>query len=115
MAPFAFTSVERLERLRDATVHLSSLRRSLGLFQGDIRRNRVPTRRPREVLLAAEGPLVFPLQAMRVRHTLQVQKTEPQLPYCSQCCELEPAVLKGARIRNLDGAATWTWEYERQQ
>ena len=68
--------------------NLSSLRRSLGLFQGEIRRNRVPARRPREVLLAGEGPLVFPLQAMRVRHTLQVQKTEPQLPYCSQCCEL---------------------------
>jgi hypothetical protein len=67
---------------------LSPLRCSLGLFQGDIRRSRVPARRAREVLLAAKDPFVFPLQAMRVRHTLQVQKTASRLPYCSQCCEL---------------------------
>jgi hypothetical protein len=68
--------------------NLSSLRCPLGVFQGDIRRSRVPARRAREVLLAAKGPFVFPLQAMRVRHTLQIQKTGSRLPNCGQCNEL---------------------------
>jgi hypothetical protein len=35
-------------------------------------------------------------------------------PLAVNASNFEPVVLKGARIRRLDGAATWTWKYERQ-
>jgi hypothetical protein len=36
-------------------------------------------------------------------------------PVAVNANNFEPAVLRGARIRRLDGAATWTWKYERQR
>jgi hypothetical protein len=38
----------------------------------------------------------------------------PGNPVAVNATNFEPAVLRGARVRKLDGASTWTWKYERQ-
>jgi hypothetical protein len=43
------------------------------------------------------------------------RKTGPGNPIAVNATNFEPAVLRGARIRKLDGAATWTWKYQRQR
>jgi len=35
-------------------------------------------------------------------------------PVAVNATSFEPALLLGARVRRLDGAATWRWTYERQ-
>lgn len=42
------------------------------------------------------------------------RKKGPGYPVAVNASNFEPAVLQGARIRKLDGAATWTWKYERR-
>jgi hypothetical protein len=39
------------------------------------------------------------------------RKTGHGYPTAVNATNFEPAVLQGARIRKLDGASTWTWEY----
>jgi hypothetical protein len=36
----------------------------------------------------------------------------PGYPMAVNATQFDPAVLRDARIRRLDGAATWTWKYE---
>lgn len=42
------------------------------------------------------------------------RKKGPGYPIAVNANNFEPAVLQGARIRKLDGAATWTWVHERK-
>jgi hypothetical protein len=39
------------------------------------------------------------------------KKKGPAYPVAVNARNLEPAALRGVRIRKLDGAATWTWKY----
>ena len=43
------------------------------------------------------------------------RKTGPGYPVAVNATNFESADIRGARIRKLDGAATWTWKYQRQR
>jgi hypothetical protein len=46
-----------------------------------------------------------------VTHYKYRKKTGPGYPIAVNATIFEPAALEGVRIRKLDGASTWTWEY----
>lgn len=43
------------------------------------------------------------------------RKTGPAYPLAVNAVNFEPGALKGARIRELDGAKSWTWKYSRSR
>ena len=43
------------------------------------------------------------------------RKTGPGYQVAVNARNFEPTELRGARIRKLDGAVTWTWKYQRQR
>lgn len=44
----------------------------------------------------------------------EYRRKGPGYPVAVNATQFDPAVLRGARIRKLDGAGTWTWKYERK-
>ncbi|HET8690983.1 MAG TPA: hypothetical protein VFM30_02525 [Steroidobacteraceae bacterium] len=43
------------------------------------------------------------------------RKPGPGSPIAVNATNFEPSDLRGARVRSLDGAKTWTWKYERKR